>query len=183
MYEDEKTKVLENREALPRAWIVHSAQQVGSEKEALDLLSTSQVDPKQTALLEEEPSEELSQSDDASTDEAEVTEYEANQVQVRTSAEAPGLLVLSEVYYPSWKAYVDGRPAPVYVADGLLRSVAIPAGEHVVELRYESWTLRMGIAISVVACVALIALTISAGVRHWRKGVGGKKHTTTSTSP
>ena len=183
VYEDDQTRVLENRAALPRAWIVHSAQRVGSEKEALDLLSTSQVDPKQTALLEEEPSEELSQSDDASTDEAEVTEYEANQVQVKTSAEAPGLLVLSEVYYPSWKAYVDGRPAPVYVADGLLRSVAIPAGEHVVELRYESWTLRMGIAISVVACVALIALTISAGVRHWRKGVGGKEHTTTSTSP
>jgi hypothetical protein len=170
VYEDEKTKVLENREALPRAWIVHSAQQVGSEKEALDLLSSSQVDPKQTALLEEEPSEEMFQPSDASTDQAEVTEYEANQVQVRTSVEAPGLLVLSEVYYPSWKAYVDGRPAPVHVADGLLRSVAIPAGEHTVELRYESGTLRAGVTISLVAYGVLIALVVITGARRlWRR--------------
>ena len=54
VYEDEQSKVLENREALPRAWIVHSARQVGSKEEALDLLSSG-TGPQETALLEEEP--------------------------------------------------------------------------------------------------------------------------------
>jgi uncharacterized membrane protein YfhO len=78
--------------------------------------------------------------------------------------------MLSEVYYPSWKAYVDGQPAPVHVADQLLRSVEIPAGEHTVELRYESWTLWEGVMISVVAYVGLVGLAVvAAGTRRMRR--------------
>ncbi len=111
----------------------------------------------------------MSQPDDASADQASVTEYGANQIRLKTSTETPGLLVLSEVYYPAWKAYVDGQPAPVYATDQLLRSVAIPAGEHEVELRYESWALRAGIAISLVALLALVALAVTAGAQYWRE--------------
>jgi hypothetical protein len=183
VYEDDKTKVLENQRTLPRAWIVHSAQQVGSQKEALDLLSSGEVNPKETALLEEEPPQQMSQPDDASAERAEVTDYQANQVQVKTSAGAPGLLMLSEVYYPAWKAYVDGQPAPVHVSDQLLRSVEIPAGEHTVELRYESWTLGAGVVISLVAYAVLIVLAVVAGYGHWRRKVAvSMVHTTTSNS-
>jgi hypothetical protein len=164
VYEDDRLKVLENQEALPRAWIVHSARQVSSEREILDLLSAGQVDPREKALLQVAPPE-MSQPDDASDDQATIEEYGANRIKLETNTGAPGLLVLSEVYYPAWKAYVDGSPVPVHVADQLLRSVPIPAGEHTVELRYESWTLRAGIAISLVTYAALVALTIAAGVR------------------
>jgi hypothetical protein len=174
VYEDDRSKVLENREALSRAWIVHSARQVRSREEALDLLSVGQVDPRETALLEEAPPE-MSRPENPSADQASVTEYEANRIELETITEAPGLLVLSEVYYPAWKAYVDGRPAPVYATDHLLRSVPVPEGEHTVELRYESWTLRAGIAISLVTCTALIALAIIVGVHRWRqKGTVGE---------
>ncbi len=168
VYEDNKLKVLENREALPRAWIVHSARQVGSKEEALDLLSAEQVNPKETALLEDAPPE-MSQPDDPSTDRAAVTDYGANRIELESSTGAPGLLVLSEVYYPAWKAYVDGEPVPVYLTDHLLRSVPVPEGEHTVELRYESWTLRLGMAISLVMSATLIALTIIVVVSRRRK--------------
>lgn len=168
VYEDDQSKVLENREALPRAWIVHSARQVGFKEEALDLLSSGQLDPKETALLEEEPPE-MYRPDDASEDRASITEYAANRIQLETATEAPGLLVLGEVYYPAWKAYVDGQPAPVYLTDHLLRSVPVPAGEHTVELRYESWTLRVGIAISLVTLATLIAVAVASGINRWRR--------------
>jgi uncharacterized membrane protein YfhO len=112
-----------------------------------------------------------------------VTEYGANQIQLETSTGAPGLLVLSEVYYPAWKAYVDGQPAPVHVADQLLRSVPIPAGEHTVELRYESWTLRMGMAISLVTFATLILLAVAAAAQHRRKRAGGNEYRSTSGGP
>ena len=174
VYEDDQTKVLENPRALPRAWIVHSARQVESEEEALDLLGSGEVDPKETALLEGELPQQIYQPDDPSADQASVAEYEANRIRIKTSTETPGLLMLSEVYYPAWKAYVDGEPVPVGVADELLRSVQIPAGEHEVELRYESWTLRAGVVISVAGCVVLLALVIAAGVLHQRKSEAGK---------
>ncbi|MBV9452975.1 MAG: hypothetical protein JOZ19_02445 [Rubrobacter sp.] len=46
--------------------------------------------------------------DDASVDQALVEEYEANNIKLKTSTGSGELLVLSEVYYPSWKAYIDG---------------------------------------------------------------------------
>jgi hypothetical protein len=144
---------------LPRAWIVHSAKRAKPE-EALKLLSSGAVDPGQKALLEREPPD-LARPDDPSSDRALVTEYEAGRIQVKTTTGAPGLLVLSEVYYPAWKAYVDGEPAPLYRADYLLRAIPIPTGDHTVELRYESSSLKMGVAISLFAYAALVALVLA----------------------
>lgn len=163
---DEQVRILENRDALPRAWIVHQARQATSE-EALKLLTSGRVDPKQTALLEQSPPD-LARPDDASSDHASVTSYEADRVRLKTKTGAPGLLVLSDVYYPAWKAYVDGEPAPLYRADHLFRAVPIPAGTREVELRYESGALQAGTAISLAAYLTLAALVI-AGARRWKK--------------
>jgi hypothetical protein len=159
VYEDDTVKILENAEALPRAWIVHSARQTRPE-ETLDLLASGAVDPRKTALLEETPPD-LAEPDSASKDRASVTGYEAGQIELETSTGAPGLLVLSEVYYPAWSAYVDGERVPLYRADYLLRAVPVPAGEHAVELRYESWTLRLGTVVSLLSGLALAALVLA----------------------
>lgn len=77
--------------------------------------------------------------------------------------------MLSEAYYPAWRAYVDGRPVRLYRADYLLRAVPVPAGEHAVELRYESVTLQAGIAVSLAAGAMLVAVAIAVGVRRREK--------------
>ena len=167
VYGDDRVEVLENRDALPRAWIVHSARRL-PQTEALKELGSGAVDPRQTALLERPPPD-LDLPDDRSADRATVTGYEADRIGLKTATGARGLLVLSEAYYPAWKAYVDGEPAPLYVADHVLRAVPVPAGEHTVELRYESWTLRTGLAVSLSAYLALVVLVVSAARRR-RKG-------------
>jgi len=156
VYSDERVEIVENQDALPRAWIVHSAQKA-TPKEALKSLKTGKVDPRKTALLEGSIPK-LAKPKDASDDLASVTSYEDDRISIRTSTDAAGLLVLSEVYYPAWKAYIDGEPAPIHRADQLLRAVPVPAGEHVVEMRYESSSLRAGVAISSVAIAVFFAL-------------------------
>jgi hypothetical protein len=151
--------VLENRDALPRAWIVHSARRA-SQEETLKQLNSGAVDPRETALLERPPPD-LDRPEDPSSDRANVAEYEPERIRLETTTEARGLLVLSEPYYPAWKAYVDGKPVPLYVADHVLRAVPVPAGEHTVELRYESWSLRFGMAISLITSLALLALVVA----------------------
>jgi len=159
VYSDDQVDVLENRDALPRAWIVHSARQA-PRTETLQLLNSGAVDPRRTALLERPPPD-LARPDDVSADRAQIKTYEADRIRLRTSTGASGLLVLSEAYFPAWKAYVDGRPVPLYVADHVLRAVPVPAGAHTVELRYESWSLRVGMAISLISYLALIALAVA----------------------
>jgi len=166
VYSDDRVEVLENRDALPQARIVHSAKQV-AQTETLRLLRSGAVDPRRTALLEQSPPE-LVRPNDASADRAVVTTYEADRIRLKTVTGTSGLLMLSEAYYPAWKAYVDGQPVPLYAADHVLRAVPVPAGEHTVELRYESWSLRAGVAVSLIAYLALIALTV-ARVRRRRK--------------
>ena len=167
VYGDDRVEVLENRDALPRAWIVHSAIEA-SPSETLEQLGSGGVDPRETALLERRPPD-LAVPADPAADRATVTDYEADNMTLETSTGARGLLVLSEAYYPAWKAYVDGEPAPLYVADHALRAVPVPAGEHSVELRYESWTLRAGLAVSLAAYLALAFLAISAARRRRRE--------------
>jgi hypothetical protein len=175
VYSDDRVEVLENRAALPRAWIVHSARQT-SPREALDLLNSGAIDPRQTALLERR-SPDLDEPEEPSADRTAVTSYEDDQIRLQTNTGAPGLLMLSEVYYPAWKAYVDGRPIPLYNADYMLRAVPVPPGDHTVELRYESPALSAGTAVSLVFYVALFAL-VGARVRNRWSGREGTKNAT-----
>lgn len=167
VYEDHRVRVLENRAALPRAWIVHSGRQVEPGR-ALQLLASGEVNPRDTALLEQPPPA-LARPTNPSADRAEVGIYRPERIRVATETSAPGLLVLSEVYYPAWEAYVDGRRAPLYVADHALRAVPIPAGRHEVELRFESNALRAGMAISTAAYSLFAVLALAAWRAHRRR--------------
>ncbi len=166
VYRDGSVLVLRRIGALPRAWIVHSARRVERGR-ALELLSSGVVDPRRTALLEVTPPA-LGQPVEPASDRASVVLSSADRMRIRTATDAPGLLVLSEIYYPAWKAYVDDQPAPLLVTDHVLRAVPVPAGEHLVELRYESAALRVGVFISIVFYVLLVAVGLAAVLRRYR---------------
>jgi len=69
-----------------------------------------------------------------------------------------GFVVFSETWYPGWKAFVDGREAPIYRADYLFRAVPVPAGEHRVVMVYRPWWWPVGAGMSLLACLLLAAL-------------------------
>ena len=78
------------------------------------------------------------------------------------NAATPALLMLSEVWDPGWSATVDGEPAPVLLADHVLRAVPVPAGEHTVTLTYEPLYLRLGLAIAALTLVAIVVVAVFA---------------------
>ncbi len=182
VYRDDRVVVLENRGALPRVWMVHAAERV-DQSSTLTRLATRGVDPRTTALLAEEPPP-LAQPRNPAADSAVVMDYSGGRIEVRIRTEAAGLLLLSEVYYPAWKAYVDGMEARVYRADHLLRGVPVPPGEHTVELRFESHALGVGLAISLATYATVVFLVVAAGARRHRVRVssgaallgGGQAH-------
>jgi uncharacterized membrane protein YfhO len=74
-------------------------------------------------------------------------------------------VVLADTYHPGWKAEVDGRAAPIYVADGLFRAVFVPDGAHRVVFRYEPMSLRVGLA-ATLGSLAAAALLLWLTARH-----------------
>jgi hypothetical protein len=160
---DPPVRILDNPGVLPRAWIVYEAQQV-DRGEALPLLGSGQVDPRRTVLLETVPP--VLADPPPASGEATFTHYEPDRIRLDVRSEAPGILVLSETYDPNWNAYIDGAPAPLLVANHALRAVPLPTGEHQVELRYESLSLKLGIMISATTYAALATLGL---VALWRR--------------
>jgi len=92
--------------------------------------------------------------------------YGLNEVELAVRTPVSGYLVLSDVYYPGWRATVDGAPAEVLRADYVFRAVMLPPGEHTVRMEFASWTWRVGLAVSIVTWVGL---GVWAGVALWRK--------------
>ena len=88
-------------------------------------------------------------------------------MELRARAERAGLLVLSDTYFPGWKAEVDGQETDVEPVDYALRGVPVGPGEHTVVMRYAplSWTL--GWVISALALLGLVVV-VAVGLRRRR---------------
>jgi Bacterial membrane protein YfhO len=173
VFRNRRVRVLERPSALPRAWIVHEAVAV-EPGGALGLLTTG-VNPRRVAVLEREPPP-LAEPEDPSADAVTVTHFEGDDVRLRARTAADGVLVLSEVYAPGWAAYVDGKRVPIYATDHVLRGIPLPAGEHAVEVRYESAWLRTGLAVtagSLAACAVLLAVAMR---RRWGLDLAAAVH-------
>jgi uncharacterized membrane protein YfhO len=89
--------------------------------------------------------------------EVQVTERANDRVAVRAKLSRPGLLVISEGYYPGWRAVVDGIEAPVVRANVMMRGVVLDAGEHEVVFHIRSRSIEVGAALSI-ATLALVTM-------------------------
>lgn len=93
---------------------------------------------------------------------ASVAEWRPGAMRIDLSGEAPGqtYLVLSENWYPDWKAEVDGRAAQVLRGDHSLLSVALPAGARQVSLRFASAAYARGKILSLLSLVCAAGMIL-----------------------
>jgi hypothetical protein len=158
---DRRLAVYENRDALPRAFVVYDARVVGGAAAAAAAIAARDFDPGATVVLEQAPAPApvAPPAGAPARRAATVRAHERERVVLEAETDRPGVLVISEVYYPGWRALVDGRPAPLLRADYALRAVALGPGRHTVELRYESRPAIAGIFTSLAALALLGAAT------------------------
>jgi hypothetical protein len=145
--------------------VVPAQQVVDGDDAALAAVTAPDFDPRAVAVTEE-PVEGLPESG-AGGGQAEIVDYEPERVVIRASSQGPGLLVLSDNWYPGWKAKVDGEPVDVERVDYLLRGVPLAGGSHTVELTYEPLSWRVGWIVTLLALVGLVA-AVGVGLRRRR---------------
>ena len=131
----------------PRAWVVHAVEVIPDDQVALARLSTDAFDVRRAALVAE-PLDLALGAASAQPSSARIIAYGPHEITLEVDAAGDGLLVLSEVYYPGWRASLDGQPAPLVRADYLLRGVPVPAGRHTVRVWYAPPSVRAGLVIS-----------------------------------
>jgi Bacterial membrane protein YfhO len=68
------------------------------------------------------------------------------------------LLVISITPHKYWRATIDGRPATLQVANIGYQALEVPAGHHTIALTYRNPLIPIGILVSLLALVAIIAI-------------------------
>ncbi|HUX85592.1 MAG TPA: YfhO family protein [Chloroflexota bacterium] len=151
------------KDRLPRAYFVERV--VVAPDHQIALQSVAKVDLKTTAVVEGAVPDWLLATSPVTatmtltpTQNVDISSYDANDVTVQTTAPRPGLLVVSNVDYPGWHVTVDGSPAPLLEADGIVQAVAITAGDHTIRFRFEPPGLVVGQSISSRARTALLTI-------------------------
>lgn len=140
-------KIYENPNILPRAYIVPNAIVVSKDK-ILNKLKEDNFDPKKQIILQKKPNVSLANS--SSYKEVGILHKEPNEIKLKTNLEEPGYLVLSEIDYPGWKAFDNGKELEIYNADYILRSVYLSKGAHDISFVYVPTSYRIGKTISLI---------------------------------
>lgn len=86
-----------------------------------------------------------------------IMSYTPNTITLKTNTSCDTKLLSSEVWYPGWRAYIDGKRADITVSDGVFRTLFVPEGNHTVEYRYVPTIFVFGGAISVFTLVLLLS--------------------------
>lgn len=150
-------KVYERLGAPGRAWLVHGVMPVADETAAQGALAQASFDPRASAVIEAPLAPAAPESAQAGESVKPVSHTDESATYAVELA-APGLLVIADAWYPGWHATVDGQPAPILRANLLYRAVSLAPGHHEVTLTYQPDSWRIGLRISAITAVLLLAL-------------------------
>ena len=145
---------------LPRAFLVPHGRFVEKE-EILDILTSSDFDPHKTVLLEKEGGAEYPKAvswRSSSSGEVEIKTYRPDSILLTTDAPMPAYLFLSEIYYPGWKAFIDGQPTRILRGNYLFRVLVIPEGRHQIRFHFDPLTIKLGIAVSAFTLLVMLGI-------------------------
>jgi hypothetical protein len=144
--------VFRNRDPGARAWVVHGAT-TRDQGDAFDRLLSPDFDPRREVILERATDAAYPARAERPPTPATVRRLSPTLVEVDAAADAPGILVLADAYFPGWAASVDGRPAAILRANFVTRGVELAPGPHVVRFEYRPPSVRLGFAASLGALV------------------------------
>jgi hypothetical protein len=93
-------------------------------------------------------------------DALDVVEAQPGRVVLHSRTSSTRFAVVSEVWHPGWRAFVDETRVPLYRTDGALLGLGIPPGDHHISLRFTPSHWAPGLGLGVVGIVLFIALTL-----------------------
>lgn len=133
-------------EFFPRAYIIPNAIIIRQKDKTLALLGKENFNLKKYVILEKDPHVPL--KNPSVFQPVEISHYEPNKIVLKTTRTDPGFLVLSEIWYPGWKAYDNGKEVPVLKANSIFRSVYLSRGKHEISFIFKPFSYMIGALIS-----------------------------------
>jgi Bacterial membrane protein YfhO len=177
-------KVIRNLVEYPRCWIVHEARatvpatpaSLTDHREIMEEIlyagdpiwnnATQHVyDPRELAWVNKDDLSELrpylSGRKTMASETVRVTYPDPQQGVLEVNVNSSGLVILADVFYPGWELTIDGKSAPIYRVNGLMRGAAVPPGHHQLIYTYAPQSFRVGRLVSLAGLAALLILSLA----------------------
>jgi hypothetical protein len=169
-------EVWENPKVLPRAFTATRPLFVDSDEAALDAVAAQDFPFERTAVVTLEAANvkrpEVREEGVAALIPAKILRYEAEYVEIQADAPRGGWLILSDLFYPGWKATCDGAAAPILAGNYMFRAVPMPPGVHIVKFSYQPLTFRIGCILALAAALGILLLWVSCKLRRGNPAPG-----------
>jgi hypothetical protein len=152
-----------NPQANGTAWFVEKIQVANSADEELKL--TGSVDTKKVAVVSPDYNKSGAPSSLKvdSLAQIQLIDYKPGYVKYKSRNANQGIAIFSEMYYKNgWNAYVDGKQSEHFRANYVLRGMAVPAGNHTIEFKFEPQVVKTGSSIALISTLAVILLFAAA---------------------
>jgi hypothetical protein len=131
VFQEGQTIIYENLNVLPRAFFAEKLEPAKNGQEAINFMFDRSFNPGKIAVVENFESGMLSKRFEVG--QVNINVYSENKIVLKTANGGLGFLVLTDSYYPAWKATVDGKITKIYRTDYNFRGVIVPPGNHLVE--------------------------------------------------
>ena len=105
-------------------------------------------------------------------DNVQITEYRLNSITLDAFSDANGFLFTSEIYYPGWRAYVDGEESKIYKTNYIFRAVYLTPGSHTIVFKYDPFSFKIGLCVSLLTLLSICYFTIG---NAWAKSRARKR--------
>jgi uncharacterized membrane protein YfhO len=156
IFQDRSMIIYENKNVLPRAFLVSDWEYV-PDKKTLSVLADPNFPVKEKIVIDTPIKLNNSQEVNGTVF---FEKYSPEESVVNVSTDKDALLFVSDAWYPGWNVKIDGKKSDLYKADYVFRAALIPAGTHKVEFYFVQKSLAVGKAISLVSLVLIITLLI-----------------------
>ena len=167
-----QTVPLANPFALGNAWFVDEVDYVNNANEEIEAIHG--LNPTEKAIVDKKFESVVKSLPSDSTATIELVAYEPNYLKYEVSSDKGGTVVFSEIYYPGWKSTIDGQEVAHGRANYILRAMNVPAGQHVVEFRFDPTSLHVTENIAFVALGLLLVLATITVYLSFRRPKGGR---------
>jgi len=152
---------------LPRAFLVPASgiEVVPGDGAQLDRVRAEDFDPAGTVIVAEPPvfgRDAYPDTPPAAPVVATITTG-LNETRMTVAVPKPSVLVLSQTWYPGWRARVDGNPQPLLRVDYGFAGTAVGPGLHSVQFVYQPASLRYGAAATAAGLLICLWLWVSGG--------------------
>jgi len=159
-----KGQAQQNPEAMGNAWFVNEINIVANAD--AEIITLDGFNPENTAIVDTRFNEQMIVGLDNTEASIVLTEYKPNYLKYNSTTTKEGIAIFSEIYYDKgWNAYVDGELKPHFRANYVLRGMKIPAGNHVVEFKFEPAVYHVSERIALASSVILLLLLAFVSVK------------------